>query len=146
MGKRIICVSGGADCLHIGHINMINDAYEYGKVIWVLNSDEWLKKKKGYVVMPFEERKKILLSLKKIYAVEAVDDKDGTIVSALNIIRPSYFGNGGDIKIKDVPEAVFCEKNNIELVFDLGGNCNRSSREIIDNVALEIIKRLEKWK
>ena len=43
----IILVSGGFDPIHSGHIKLINDANKYGDVVVLLNSDEWLRNKKG---------------------------------------------------------------------------------------------------
>jgi cytidyltransferase-like protein len=57
--ETYIAVSGGFDPLHVGHLRMINDASKLGKVIVLLNSDKWLKKKKKKVFMPFEQRKEI---------------------------------------------------------------------------------------
>ena len=66
---KVIIVSGGFDPVHIGHIRMFKQAAEMadikaqvnqGRVIVALNSDEWLKRKKGKPFMPFEERKEIL--------------------------------------------------------------------------------------
>ena len=48
-------VSGGFDPVHIGHIQMIEEAAKWGKVIVVVNSDDWLMRKKGYVFMPWKE-------------------------------------------------------------------------------------------
>ena len=44
---NIILISGGFDPIHSGHIKLINDASKYGDVIVLLNSDEWLRNKKG---------------------------------------------------------------------------------------------------
>ena len=41
----IIVVSGGFDPLHSGHINMFKQAYEFGTVWVIVNTDEWLQKK-----------------------------------------------------------------------------------------------------
>ena len=43
----IILVSGGFDPIHSGHIKLINDANKYGDVVVLLNSDAWLRNKKG---------------------------------------------------------------------------------------------------
>ena len=65
---KVIIVSGGFDPVHIGHVRMFKQAAEMadtnaqvnqGRVIVALNSDEWLKRKKGKPFMPFEERKEI---------------------------------------------------------------------------------------
>ena len=52
---------------------MIREAAEHGDVIIVANSDAWLMRKKGYVFMPFEERRAILKEIKGVIMVAAVD-------------------------------------------------------------------------
>ena len=49
MNKQVIAVYGGCDPVHIGHVRMIRDAARYGDVMVIINSDEWLERKKGYV-------------------------------------------------------------------------------------------------
>ena len=45
---KIIVVSGGFDPIHSGHIDYFKSAKNLGNYLIVaLNSDEWLKKKKG---------------------------------------------------------------------------------------------------
>ena len=38
----------GADPLHSGHIRHLLEASNYGDLIVILNSDDWLIRKKGY--------------------------------------------------------------------------------------------------
>ena len=49
----IVLVSGGFDPIHSGHIKLIQDASNYGKVVILLNSDKWLQNKKGVEFLPF---------------------------------------------------------------------------------------------
>ena len=42
-----VVVSGGFDPIHLGHLNLINEASKIGKVIVIVNSDEFLIEKKG---------------------------------------------------------------------------------------------------
>ncbi len=49
----IILISGGFDPVHSGHIFLIKEAAKYGDVVVLLNSDKWLKKKKGKAFLPF---------------------------------------------------------------------------------------------
>ena len=44
---KTIALSGGFDPVHIGHVQMIQDACRYGKLIIILNRDDLLIKKKG---------------------------------------------------------------------------------------------------
>ena len=46
MSKNIVIISGGFDPLHSGHIDMISEASKFGEVVVLLNSDNWLIKKK----------------------------------------------------------------------------------------------------
>lgn len=131
MFGKVIALSGGFDPLHVGHVRMINHAAAYGQVVIILNSDEWLMRKKGYVFMPYEERAEILLSLRSVSAVRKVDDTDDSVCEALKRISPDLFGNGGDRTNKNTPEKELCEKLGIELVWNLGGPKIQSSSELV---------------
>ena len=98
----IILVSGGFDPIHSGHIKLINDANKYGDVVVLLNSDEWLRNKKGKEFLSFDERKIIMQNIKGVVDVLAFDDRDKSCVDGIikakklfqnNIIK---FANGGD--------------------------------------------------
>ena len=50
----IVIVSGGFDPIHKGHMALLNAAARYGKVHVLLNSDDWLARKKGTHFLPFQ--------------------------------------------------------------------------------------------
>tara|TARA_R100000315_G_C5212738_1_gene126577 strand:+ start:362 stop:805 length:444 start_codon:yes stop_codon:yes gene_type:complete len=131
--KRIptIAVSGGFDPIHKGHVQMIREAAEYGNVIVILNSDEWLIDKKGYKFMSFEERAYIAGSIKGVTVVTNVDDSDGTVCHALERFRPDYFANGGDRYEENTPEMDVCEKLGIQMLWNIGGGKIQSSSELV---------------
>tara|TARA_Y100000310_G_scaffold338019_1_gene426561 strand:+ start:176 stop:643 length:468 start_codon:yes stop_codon:yes gene_type:complete len=133
MNKTII-VSGGLDPIHVGHVKMIQAAAQLGKVIVVLNSDAWLRRKKGYVFMPYEERKYLLEQLKGVHEVSAVDDTDDTVCEALRRLKPDMFGNGGDRTSNNTPEGSVCNELNIELIWNLGGKKVQSSSGLINTL------------
>lgn len=130
----IVAISGGFDPIHIGHIRLIESAVEYGDVIVILNSDDWLKRKKGYLVMKWEDRSRILHAIKGVKQVRMVDDDDGTVCEALTRIKPDYFANGGDRTIDSTPEIDLCRKLGIRLLFGIGGEKSESSQEIINRL------------
>jgi cytidyltransferase-like protein len=125
--KRI-CISGGFDPIHPGHIDMIESAAKYGEVHIILNSDEWLIRKKGFFFQPWNDRKRIL----EAYTphIHAVDDSDGTVCKALETIKPDYFGNGGDRGKNNTPELDVCLRLGIEPLFEMGGGKYSSSSAI----------------
>ena len=127
-----VVVSGGFDPVHIGHVRMILAAAEYGDVIVVANSDSWLYRKKGFVFMPWEQRKEILEALKGVVRVEWVDDHDETVCEALRRLKPTYFANGGDRKSNNVPEVQVCEELGIEMIWNVGGDKIESSSDLVN--------------
>ena len=125
--KNIILVSGGFDPIHQGHIKLIKEASKYGSVVVLLNSDEWLRKKKGKEFHNFEERRIIMESIKGVIEVIAFDDSDTTCIDGIKKAKSKYsnssikFANGGDRNQKTTPEKEYCEKNNIETIWEIGG-------------------------
>ena len=130
-----VAVSGGFDPIHKGHVQMIEEASKYGQVIVILNSDDWLIRKKGYKFMPFEERAYIVGNIKGVTIVTAVDDSDGSVCKALEKLRPDYFANGGDRKITNTPEMELCKELDIGLLWNVGGGKTQSSSELVDKAA-----------
>ena len=140
--KDIVLVSGGFDPVHSGHIALIKQASKFGKVVVLLNSDKWLKKKKGKEFMPYNEREIIMSSIKNVIDVIAFDDSDKTCIKGIKKAILKYsnhkikFANGGDRDNKNTPEIDFCNKNNIENLWGIGGNEKSNSSSWI----------LKKWK
>ena len=131
--RELVLVSGGFDPIHSGHIYLIQEASKYGEIVVLLNSDEWLKKKKGKEFLPFKERAIIMKSLKNVIDVIAFDDSDKTCIKGLKSAINKYpnhkirFANGGDRKDYEVPEAKTCKKLDIEMIDGLGDKIRSSS-------------------
>ena len=119
--NSVICLSGGFDPLHAGHTRLLHGAVHFGKLIVILNSDEWLVRKKGFCLMPWHERKEILMAIRWVDKVVAVNDADDTVCEALERIKPTVFGNGGGRGTKNTPERDLCLKLGIKLAYGLGG-------------------------
>jgi D-beta-D-heptose 7-phosphate kinase/D-beta-D-heptose 1-phosphate adenosyltransferase len=131
--KRIptIAVSGGFDPIHKGHVMMIREAAEYGHVIVLLNSDDWLIRKKGYKFMSFEERAFIIGSIKGVVVVSNVADSDETVCAGLRRFQPDYFANGGDRYKTNTPEMDVCEEIGITMLWNIGGGKVQSSSNLV---------------
>ena len=130
---NIILVSGGFDPIHSGHIKLINEANKYGDVVVLLNSDQWLRNKKGKEFLPFAERKIIMQNLKGVLDVIEFDDSDRTCIDGIKKAKGKYqnsiikLANGGDRNQKTTPEKEYCEKNNIETIWEIGGKNKANS-------------------
>ena len=131
--KNIILGSGGFDPIHQGHIKLIKEASKHGSVVVLLNSDEWLRKKKGKEFHNFEERRIIMESIKGVIEVIAFDDSDTTCIDGIKKAKAKYLNstiklaNGGDRNQKTTPEKEYCEKNNIETIWEIGGKNKANS-------------------
>ena len=134
MSNKTIALSGGFDPVHVGHLRMIKVATKIGRVVIILNSDDWLMRKKGYVFMTFEERKELLEAFDDVKGVVEVNDIDNSVCEALDRIRPHYFGNGGDRKSDNVPEVNLCTKLGISLAWNLGGDKIQSSSDLVNSM------------
>jgi len=119
--KPTVMVSGGFDPVHAGHIRMIRHAAEFGDVIIIANSDDWLFRKKGFIFMEWERRVEILNAIKGVVLVDSVDDTDGTVCEAIRRLKPDFFANGGDRGKSNTPEQAVCEELGIELLWGIGG-------------------------
>lgn len=131
---KTIAISGGFDPLHEGHINLIEHAARYGNIIIILNSDDWLIRKKGHYVMSWHSRARICAAMRNVAYVVRVNDDDNTVCEALRRIRPDYFANGGDRKLENTPELDVCRESGIKPLFGIGGDKQASSSEIIARV------------
>jgi len=130
----IVVVSGGFDPVHIGHIEYIKQAKLLGdKLVVILNSDEFLINKKGYIFMPYNERKVILESIKYVDDVIPCFDNDETVSKTLLYLKPDIFAKGGDRTYDNIPQSEkdICNKLGIKLAFGIGGEKLQSSSELV---------------
>jgi len=134
--SKVVTVSGGFDPLHRGHVRMFKAAKELGDIlVIIMNNDNWLKYKKGYVFMPQSERKEIIEELecvdRVILTTHSLDTDDISICKTLKELKPDIFANGGDRKADNIPEYKLCKELGIEMVFNVGGDKVQSSSELL---------------
>lgn len=123
--KIIVAVSGGFDPLHVGHVRMFQEAKKLGdELVVILNNDNWLIKKKGFVFMSQKERKEVIEAIRGVDEVvltnHVKNTNDRSICRELQKIRPHIFANGGDRTHDNIPEVVMCNKIGCKMVFNVG--------------------------
>ena len=123
-------ISGGFDPVHIGHLAMIKDAKRISKkVIVLLNSDDWLTRKKGKPFMVEAQRAQILEEFESVSEVIIQNnDKDNSSNAAIIDFHNSHndksicYCNGGDRSQENkIREAQTCKDLGIDLKFGIGG-------------------------
>ena len=118
-------VSGGFDPVHVGHVRMFEEAKKLGdELVVVINNDNWLKLKKGYVFMPEKERREIIKAFrvvdKVILSRHKKDTKDISVIEDIKSLRPHIFAKGGDRHSGNIPEKDVCEEIGCVIVNDVG--------------------------
>ena len=117
---------------------MFKQANEFGSVWAIVNTDEWLQRKKGYNVLSYDERSLIVESNKYIdKVIKGMDDND-TVVKNLQYLYKDKvqfaFANGGDRIPTSTPEMAYCLEHNIPMLFNIGGTKTKSSSKIVRNL------------
>lgn len=133
-----VAVSGGFDPVHIGHIELFREAKKLGDhLVVILNNDNWLRAKKGYVFMPENERAEVIKAIRYVDDVKISSHQknpaDMSVCQELEQLKPDIFGNGGDRKAENIPEYKLCERTGIKMAFNLGEKL-QSSSELVKKV------------
>jgi D-beta-D-heptose 7-phosphate kinase/D-beta-D-heptose 1-phosphate adenosyltransferase len=116
----VVAISGGFDPIHVGHIDNIREATKLGDLLVILNTDEWLTKKKGNYFQDYESRKYILENIKGVWKVVPQIDTDMSVNKSLEHYKPDIFAKGGDRLPDNIPEYETCERLGIEMKFNIG--------------------------
>jgi len=146
-----VAVSGGFDPLHIGHVRMFKEARALGdKLVVILNNDNWLQTKKGYVFMNEQERAEIIRAFpyvdKVVVTKHAKHDADRSVCRALEALKPAIFANGGDRFAKNIPEYILCKKLGIKMVFRVGrGGKVQSSSSMVNAARRPASRTIRPW-
>ena len=134
----VVVVTGGFDPLHSGHIEYFKSAKALGDILVVgVNSDQWLKRKKGRPFMDSAERANIVKHLAMVDDVVpfgADDDADDTATAAIYYAMNTYpdhkivFANGGDRGKDNIPEMdAVSDVSRVEFAFGVGGDNKMNS-------------------
>lgn len=94
--KKIAYVPLAVDILHTGHLNIIDTAKKYGKVVIGLLSDSAISEYKDLPTLDYNERYKIVKSLKNVD--EIIKQNTWDYSEILENLKPDFFIHGDDWK------------------------------------------------
>ena len=139
--KTLVIVSGYFSPLHCGHLDYLEAGASLGdRLIVIVNNDLQQKKKKGKVILPQQDRLRIVKALSIVdEACVAIDD-DSSVKKTIEFIALKnqqfnlIFANGGDRnQPSDIPEVDVCREHKIQLIFGAGGSTKRDSSTRINS-------------
>ena len=131
---KVSLVTGGFDPIHSGHISYFARAKDFSDFLVVgINTEEWLKNKKGQYFQSWVERADIIRHLRMVDAVITVPDDDkgsacGAIAKCLEIADTVVFCNGGDRGKTNTPEIdKYGDNPRVQFEFGIGGEDKKNS-------------------
>ena len=131
--EKVSLVTGGFDPIHSGHISYFKRAKDLSNYLVVgINTEEWLKRKKGQYFQSWKERAEIIRHLDMVDAVISWDDEDnsacGAIAKCLDISEQVIFANGGDRGKNNTPEVEkYSDTPRVEFAWGIGGDDKMNS-------------------
>ena len=127
--KKLSLVTGGFDPIHSGNISYFTRAKDFSDYLVVgINTEQWLKNKKGQYFQYWVERAEIIRHLDMVDAVITVPDDDkgsacGAIAKCLEIAETVVFCNGGDRGKSNTPETdEYGQDSRVQFEYSIGGN------------------------
>ncbi|MBA7626009.1 Bifunctional protein HldE [subsurface metagenome] len=137
----VVATGGGFDPIHIGHLNLLEEAKTLGDHLQVwLCTDEWLIRKKGYYILPYEHRKAVLEALPFVdEVVVQIDDGTQSCAAAIRIYKPDILAKGGTYHLGMIPqeEKDACKEVGCDIMFGVGGHLKEGSSTDFFKKAIE---------
>ena len=94
--KKTVYVPLAVDFIHSGHLNVINIAQKYGRVIIGLLNDKAISQYKRLPILNYKERLKIVTNLKNVS--EVIEQKNWDYTETIKKLKPDFFVHGDDWK------------------------------------------------
>jgi len=136
MTKAIIC-SGYFNPIHIGHLELLENAKKAGDLLIVIVNNDLQRKLKGSKEFQTEdERLAIVRAIRYVDIAYVSIDEDATQIETLKMLKQRYgleagmsltFANGGDQNNDTIPEREVCKQYDISLLEGLGNKIQSSS-------------------
>jgi rfaE bifunctional protein nucleotidyltransferase chain/domain len=134
--KRLIAATSGCfDILHAGHVWLFHEMRQLvgknGIVVVLINTDDYLLRHKGRVLVPLEERRKVLEALRDVDDVVFFGGDDPCYM--IRQVKPDFWVKGPEYEFIQIPELRLMDELGGKVVFPHGGPTVHTS-EIIARV------------
>lgn len=143
--KDITLVSCPADPLHSGHISYLRGAKQINpenELIVIVNGDSFLRRKKGYCLLPEYDRATIIDLIECVGTIIIYESDSMDVSECILKLKPDIFANGGDRQMPDSAEALACQEVGCMTIYGVGGwKKNSSSTNYMRNA----IKQYRTW-
>ena len=103
VNEKIVFTNGCFDLLHLGHVNYLAKARDFGNRLVVgLNTDASIRRLKGSSrpVKDEQSRLALLAGMAFVDAVVLFDEE--TPINLISMIKPDVLVKGGDYQVKDI--------------------------------------------
>lgn len=121
--NNIAATSGCFDLVHAGHVHLfqcMRDAVgSQGKVVILLNDDNYLLRAKGRVIVPLEQRLAVLLAMRNVDMVIPFEEDDP--VDLILLMEPKSWFKGPEYRDLGLPERAALQSYGGQLVLVEGG-------------------------
>tara|TARA_Y100000389_G_scaffold24325_3_gene21022 strand:- start:8604 stop:9020 length:417 start_codon:yes stop_codon:yes gene_type:complete len=94
--EKVVYVGMSADIIHKGHINLLNEAAKYGKVVVGLLTDEAIESYKREPIINYDNRYIVISNLKMVDT--AIKQHTKYWGDNIRLIKPDYVVHGDDWK------------------------------------------------
>jgi D-beta-D-heptose 7-phosphate kinase/D-beta-D-heptose 1-phosphate adenosyltransferase len=120
---KIAATSGCFDILHAGHVYMFEEMRktvgEHGRVVVLINTDDYLQRVKGRVLNTLNNRMAVLLALKNVDVVLPFSDSEPS--QMIRSIEPDFWFKGPEYEGVEIPETPVVESYGGKVMFVQGG-------------------------
>ena len=113
---KTVYVGMAGDIIHKGHINLLNEASKYGKVIVGLLTDEAIESYKRKPIINYENRHIVISSLRQVHKVIQQESKYWR--NNIKLLQPDYVVHGDDWNVGVMNDI---KKDVVKTLSEIGG-------------------------
>jgi D-beta-D-heptose 7-phosphate kinase/D-beta-D-heptose 1-phosphate adenosyltransferase len=115
---------------------MFREASKLGTTVVLINGNDFLMRKKGFIYQDEKDRYEIIESCKYVDYCFIYHDDTQFVVNGIRALQPAIFANGGDrtSETSACPEIKVCEELHIQALYNIGGSKIESSSNLIERL------------